>query len=419
MDYLSGFGNHFSTEALPNTLPKKQNSPQQVNHGLYAEQLTGSAFTAPRTHNLKTWLYRTLPSVMQHDFEPVRPLTTEIVSPTPPNQFRWSPEEIPSNPTHLIDSLKLQALNSGGEIYNYACNKSMTSEFFYSADGDWLFVPESGELKFRTEMGILEVSPCEICVIPRGIKWQVELLESTARGYIIENKGAPFQLPDLGPIGANGLAYPRHFQYPTAAFEDSSQPAELLCKYEGHLFRGGLDYNPLNVVAWHGNYAPYKYNLKLFNTINTVSFDHPDPSIFTVLTSQTDTPGVANIDFVIFPARWMVAENTFRPPYFHRNIMSEYMGLIEGAYDAKQSGFVPGGSSLHNCMTPHGPDSNTFEKASSQSLAPERYENTLAFMFESSLIWQVSQQAYDSDTRQKDYTQCWQNMNKHFKQGKN
>lgn len=414
--YQSGFGNYFSTEAIEGALPLSQNSPQKTKLGLYPEQLTGSAFTTAQHENLRSWLYRIMPSVVHDNFkyrEGSQPFAEHAAHPTPPNQLRWSAAPMHKTETTLINGIEKRASNQGGAIYHYNCNTSKKNEYFYSADGDWLVVPEHGALLFKTELGRLEVAPNEIIVIPRGIKWQVELRDKNARGYIIENQGAPFKIPDLGPIGANGLAYPRHFHYPVAAFEDNNDAGLITAKFEDHLWEAAVNHSPLNVAAWHGNYAPYKYDLTEFNAINTVSFDHPDPSIFTVLTSQTERPGVANIDFVIFPARWMVAENTFRPPYFHRNIMSEYMGLITGTYDAKESGgFEPGGASLHNSMSAHGPDSKTVAAAMEQDLKPAHYKDTLAFMFESSHIWRPTVRALESETLQKDYMACWQGMDR-------
>lgn len=421
--YQSGFANHFATEALANTLPVGQNSPQRVAHGLYAEQLSGSAFTAPRRHNLRSWLYRIRPSVVQGEF---KSLTHPHLGHDPdyqntPNAMRWDPLPLPIQPTDFIDGLVTIVGNGnihmghGSAVYIYAINQSMTERFFYSSDGELLFVPEEGGLLLRTELGILDINPGEIAVIPRGIKFQVQLLNDNARGYVCENFGAPFIIPDLGPIGANGLANPRDFLTPVAFYEDSAEEVIIVNKFQGQLFTATRSHSPLDVVAWHGNYAPYKYNLRYFNTINTVSFDHPDPSIFTVLTSPTNTPGVANVDFVIFPERWLVAEHSFRPPYYHRNIMSEYMGLIYGAYDAKETGFVPGGGSLHNCMTPHGPDKEAYDKASQMALKPQHLKDTLAFMFESSMVWRPTRFAMETPIRQRDYVECWRELGGEFK----
>ena len=423
--YHSGFRNHVSSEALPGALPEGQNSPQRCAYGLYAEQLTGSAFTAPRGHNLRSWLYRIRPSVVQGAYRPLdhpRWVTAPNASAlADPNQMRWDPLPLPTEPTDFIDGLTTIGINgdapgqAGCGVHVYACNRSM-QRFFYDADGELLIVPQLGDLVVRTEMGVLEVASGEIAVIPRGIKCQVRLAEGSeaARGYVCENYGAPFELPGLGPIGANGLANPRDFLSPAATYEDVSGEFELLARFSGRLWVTRLDHSPLDVVAWHGNYAPYKYDLAHFNTINTVSFDHPDPSIFTVLTSPSDTPGVANLDFVIFPPRWMVAENTFRPPYFHRNLMNEFMGLIHGEYDAKAEGFVPGGASLHNCMSPHGPDAETFDKASSAELKPHYQAATLAFMFESRYPFQTVPDARDADFRQRDYVDVWSTLRSHF-----
>jgi len=426
--YLNGFGNHFESEALPGALSKECNSPQAVPYGLYAEQLSGNAFTAPRHTNIFTWLYRIRPSVIHEEFLPCK--SSPIKSPpfsaddTPPTQMRWNPIPYPNKPTHFINGLMTFAgngsieLQQGAAIHLYAATCSMQNEFFYNADGELLIVPEEGDLIFKTELGLLTVKPGEIIVIPRGIKFQVQLLQDKARGYICENFGLPFRLPELGVIGANGLAHSRHFQMPVAAFENQLKECVLLVKFQGQLWQTQLPHSPCDVVAWHGNYVPYKYDLSLFNTINTVSFDHPDPTIFTVLTSPSAIPGVANVDFVIFPPRWMVAEKTFRPPYYHRNIMSEYMGLIRGTYDAKETGFLPGGGSLHNCMSAHGPDATAYLKATTTELMPEYYANILAFMFESRQVWRLTKEAYSASFRQKDYLACWQGLKINFSENK-
>ncbi|MDR5866949.1 homogentisate 1,2-dioxygenase [Halomonas koreensis] len=425
LDYQQGFRNHFATEALPGALPDGQNSPQRCPYGLYAEQLTGSAFTAPRHHNLRSWLYRIRPSVAQGGYRRLPDATmatAPAAGPADPNQMRWDPLPIPEAPTDFVDGLLTVAVNgdagdqTGCGVHVFACNRDMTERFFYDADGELLIVPQLGTLRLRTELGELEVTGGEIAVIPRGIKFQVRLAAGSdaARGYVCENYGSPLELPGLGPIGANGLANPRDFLTPVAAYEDQKGDFELVARFSGAFWAARLDHSPLDVVAWHGNYAPYKYDLANFNTINTVSFDHPDPSIFTVLTSASDTPGMANIDFVIFPPRWMVAEDTFRPPYFHRNLMSEFMGLIHGEYDAKAEGFVPGGASLHNCMSPHGPDAETFEKASNAELTPQYQGNTLAFMFESRYAFQPTETALNADFRQRDYVDVWAGLDSHF-----
>ncbi len=424
MKLQAGFGNHFESEALPGILPVGQNSPQQVAQGLYAEQLSGSAFTAPRHQNLKTWLYKIRPSVVQSAFAETGHATW-ISDPAQgnfiktPEALRFRPFPLPTRSLDFLESLFTYAMNgspfnhSGCALHLYSFNRSMDRKHLYNADGEMMIVPESGDLLIRTELGILEVSPQWIAVIPRGMKFRVDLAEgcTSARGYVCENFGTPFQLPELGPIGANGLANPSDFEIPHASYEDCSGEHLLFARYQGSLWRTTLEGSPLDTVAWRGNYTPYRYDLRRFNTINTVSFDHPDPSIFTVLTSPSAVPGTANIDFVIFPPRWMVAEHTFRPPYYHRNVMNEFMGLITGRYDAKEEGFLPAGASLHNAFTGHGPDADAFKKASESRLEPVRYENTMAFMWESQYpFWPSEQVLKRGDLIDPDYRRCWQGL---------
>ncbi len=417
LKYLSGFGNHHESEAVPGALPLGQNSPQAPALGLYAEQLSGSAFTAPRAANLRSWLYRLRPSAMHAAFERIDNGHIATASggqsaTTTPNRLRWNPLEIPVTTADFVEGLATFASNgaarlqAGAAVHLYACNRSMTHRVFYSADGELLIVPQEGALTLVTEFGALVTPPGEIAVIPRGVRFRVEV-NGPSRGYVCENYGLPFRLPELGPIGSNGLANPRDFLAPVAAFEDIEAPVELIAKFGGNLWRAMLGHSPLDVVAWHGDYYPYKYNLARFNVINTVSFDHPDPSIFTVLTSPSEIHGTANVDFVIFPPRWLVAEHTFRPPYFHRNVMSEFMGLVRGAYDAKEGGFVPGGASLHNCMSAHGPDQKSHAKASTANLKPVHTGDTLAFMFESRFVFEPTPFALATPALQPDYDTVW------------
>ncbi|MBL7997618.1 MAG: homogentisate 1,2-dioxygenase [Candidatus Kapabacteria bacterium] len=422
--YMSGFGNEFATEALPGVLDPRQNSPQHVRYGLYIEQVSGTAFTALRSYNKRTWMHRIRPSVVH---KPFRQISNGTICSTPfdelpptPNQLRWSPIAIPQEPTDFIQGIVTiggngdAASHVGAAIHLYSCNADMDDRFFYNADGEFLIVPQLGALRIHTECGILDVKPGEICVIPRGIKYRVVLTDGQARGYICENYGQHFRLPDLGPIGANGLANPRMFLTPVAAFEDREGEFEVVAKFQGNLWSSVINHSPLNVVAWHGNYAPYKYDLTTFQCVNTVNFDHSDPSIFTVLTAPSELHGTANIDFVIFPDRWMVAEHTFRPPWFHRNYMSEFMGLIWGLYDAKEEGFVPGGCSLHNCMSGHGPDNITWEKATNADLQPHKQQNTLAFMFETRFATRTTKHAMNLSELQMDYYECWQGLERRF-----
>lgn len=415
--YMPGFGNHHATEAVAGALPIGRNSPQKTPFGLYAEQLSGTAFTAPRAENRRSWLYRLRPTANHGAFTPyggaphLRSGPFDEVLPSP-NRLRWDPLPMPAKPADWLDGLVTYggtgsvAEQAGVGIHLYAANRDMDRAFF-SADGELLIVAESGRLAIDTEMGRIDLSPLQIAVIPRGVRFRVALPDGQARGYVLENYGALLRLPDLGPIGANGLANPRDFETPVAWFEDRDEPCEVVQKFQGGLWTTMLDHSPFDVVAWHGNLAPCRYNLTRFNTINTVSFDHPDPSIFTVLTSPSDTPGTANCDFVIFPPRWMVAEGTFRPPWFHRNVMSEFMGLLTGAYDAKEGGFAPGGASLHNQMNGHGPDQASYDKAVAADLKPVKIDNTMAFMFETRHVVRPTRWAADAPTMQLDYDEVW------------
>ncbi len=413
--YQSGFGNGFETEALPGALPVGRNSPQRCAYGLYAEQISGSPFTAPRAGNKRSWLYRIRPTVAHWgSFRPAdgglwRTAPCAEIQ-IPPAPMRWDPIPMPDKDQTFLQGI--QTITTAGDAgshlgmatHVYLATRSMLDEYFYNADGELLFVPQQGALRLRTEFGAIDIASGEVAVIPRGVKFSVELLAGPARGYLCENYGGAFTLPERGPIGANCLANPRDFLTPVAAYEDRDAPSRLVVKWGGAMWETEIDHSPLDVVGWHGNYAPYKYDLRRFSPVGPVRFDHADPSIFTTLTAPSETPGTANIDFVIFPERWLVAENTFRPPWYHMNIMSEFMGLIFGVYDAKiGGGFVPGGFSLHNTMLPHGPDRGAFEGASSAVLKPHKLEGTLAFMFESRFRQNVTAYAAGIAQRQVDY----------------
>ena len=412
--YMTGFGAHFETEAVQGALPRGRNSPQRPTFGLYAEQLSGSSFTAPRNENRRSWLYRMRPTAdhrpfVRYDGAPLfAPATGN--EPLAPNRLRWDPPKDLPEGKDFIDGMVTMLVNRSPEelegvaVHLYRASKSMERRVFVDADGELLIIPQQGDLRVVTELGGLEIAPGWVGVIPRGIKFRVEV-DGEARGYVAENQGLPLRLPELGPIGSNGLANARDFEVPVAWFEDQDQSTEVIQKSLGHLWTTTLDHSPLDVVAWHGNYAPYRYELSRFNTIGTVSFDHPDPSIFTVLTSPSNVPGRANADFVIFPSRWMVGEDTFRPPWFHRNVMSEAMGLIHGAYDAKAEGFAPGGLSLHNLMSGHGPDVDSWKKASEAELKPVKIEGTMAFMVET--CWPYRPTHWALERAQPDYDQAW------------
>jgi homogentisate 1,2-dioxygenase len=405
MNYQSGFGNQFASEAVPGAL-----------RAVAAELISGSAFTAPRAENHRTWVYRRRPSVMVGGYsalaQPWLKTGARDGIDTPPDPLRWHPIEVPAASADFVEGLRTIVLNGDPEAqcgmaaHLALFNRSMGRRAFVNADGELLLVPQQGALQIRTELGLLDVKPGEIALLPRGIAFSIDVAGPT-RAYVCENYGATFRLPELGPIGSNGLANPRDFLAPVASCDDTPGEYEIVKKYGGALWRATQSHSPFNVVAWHGNLAPIKYDTAHFNTIGSISFDHPDPSIFTVLTSPTDTPGTANCDFVIFPPRWMVAEDTFRPPWYHRNLMSEFMGLVHGQYDAKPEGFRPGGMSLHNCMVPHGPDAEAFDKASNAPLAPHKLDNTLAFMFESRWRFKLTDFALNGGALDRSYADCW------------
>jgi len=425
--YMPGFGNDFETEALPGALPQGQNSPQKCAYGLYAEQLSGSPFTAPRGQNERSWLYRMRPSV-RHATRFTRLSMPEWKTAPcrdehglPIQQLRWGPVPLPEAEVTFLSGMRTITTcgdadsQAGMASHVFLVTASMAHEYFYNADGEMLILPEQGRLLVFTELGGMAVGPGELACVPRGVTFKVELIEGPARGYVCENYGGKFTLPDRGPIGANCLANPRDFETPVAGFEDAEGvDGRIVLKWGGRFHVSPIDHSPLDVVAWHGNYAPYRYDLRTFAPVGAILFDHPDPSIFTVMTSPSETPGTANVDFIIFPERWSVAEHTFRPPWYHKNIMSEFMGLIHGVYDAKLEGFRPGGMSLHNCMVPHGPDAQAFEAASHAELKPEKLANTLAFMFETRFPQHVTRFAAELETLQLDYPDCWQGLERKF-----
>jgi len=415
LSYQSGFGNTFSSEAIKGALPVGRNSPQRAPRGLYPEVLSGTAFTAPRAENQSSWLYKLRPSAMHGPYQRmkdalVRSGPFDEVE-TPPNRLRWDPFPLPSQASDFLQGLATiagsgePAAQAGIAVHLYRANRSMKGRYFWNADGELMFVPQQGRLFIFTELGRLEIQPGEIAVVPRGMKFRVDV-EGPVRGYLCENYGAPFRLPELGPIGSQGLAQVRDFQAPVAAYEETGK-CEVVAKFMGGLWAAGFAHSPLDVVAWHGDYVPYKYDLARFMTIGTISFDHADPSLFTVLTSPSSERGIANCDFVIFPPRWLVAEDTFRPPWFHRNVMSELMGLVHGVYDAKAEGFAPGGISIHNCMSAHGPDAATYKKATQMKLEPQKIADTLAFMWESRYVFRPTKFALSARELQKDYDRVW------------
>ncbi|MEC7793399.1 MAG: homogentisate 1,2-dioxygenase [Pseudomonadota bacterium] len=424
--YMPGFGNDFETEALPGALPEGMNSPQKCAYGLYGEQLSGTAFTAPSHQNERTWCYRIRPSVKHsgryqkislpywQSAPNVDPDVTSL------GQYRWDP--VPHSDQPLTWLTGMRTMTTAGDVYTqvgmashiYLVTESMVDEYFYSADSELLVVPQEGRLRFCTELGIIDIEPKEIAILPRGLVYRVELLDGPARGFVCENYGQKFDLPGRGPIGANCMANRRDFKTPVAAFEDRDAPSKITIKWQGQFHETHIGHSPLDVVAWHGNYCPVKYDMRTYCPVGAILFDHPDPSIFTVLTAPSGVEGTANIDFVLFRERWMVAENTFRPPWYHKNVMSELMGNIYGEYDAKPNGFAPGGMSLHNMMMPHGPDNEAFEKATFADLQPGKLDNTMSFMFETRFPQHLTAFAAKEAPLQDDYIDCWDSLKKRF-----
>ena len=424
--YMSGFGNDFQTEALPEALPDGQNSPQKCNYGLYGEQLSGTAFTAPRSQNERTWCYRIRPSVKHtHRFKKIDFSYWKSAPHVLPDvaslgQYRWDPIPTTSNGHTWLTGM--YTMTTAGDVntqigmaaHTYLVTKSMQNEYFYSADSELLVVPQVGKLRFCTELGILDVHPQEIAIIPRGLVYRVEVVDGPARGFVCENYGQKFNLPGRGPIGANCMANRRDFKAPVAYYEDKEIQSIVTVKWAGQFHQTQINHSPLDVVAWHGNYTPYKYDLNAYCPVGATLFDHPDPSIYTVLSAPSGVEGTANVDFVLFRDRWSVAENTFRPPWYHKNVMSELMGNIHGQYDAKPEGFIPGGMSLHNMMLPHGPDKAAFEAASNAKLEPQKLENTMSFMFETRFPQHLTKFAACEAPLQDDYIDCWIDLEKKF-----
>jgi len=423
--YSAGLSNEHASEAQPGALPRGQNYPQRPPLGLYTELISGTPFMEPRATNRRTWMYRIRPTPMHPPFRRIEdgllrsaPFTEREAS---PNRLRWNPIPMPEGPADFVEGLITMMgngdahLRQGVAVHVYRANRPMAGRLFYDADGELLIIPQEGKLRLHTELGVLEAAPGGIACVPRGVKFRVELPEGSARGWVCENYGAQYRLPELGPIGSFGLANDRDFLAPLARYENPDGPVELVAKFDGHLWASELDHSPLDVVAWRGNYAPWKYDLALFNVIGTISYDHTDPSIYTVLTSPSETPGTANCDFVIFPPRWLVAEHTFRPPPFHRNVMNEFMGLVHGRYDTRPEGFHPGGMSLHNCMSGHGPDPATWERAIEAELVPAKIDHSLAFMLETRLTYRPTRFALETPSLQSDYDSVWSGFRRHFR----
>jgi len=423
LEYMSGFGNEFQSEAVAGALPQGQNSPQKCAFGLYSELVSGTVFTAPRALNRRSYLFRTRPTVAQPDFqrcELANFKTPPLEFPPYPMAMRWDPYPLELARGDFLDGMTTICGNgspvqqSGLAIHTYCANRSMTGRAFSNADGEMLILPQHGGIRVTTEVGLLEAAPGELVLIPKGMKFRVDLLSDVARGFVCENFGHPFVLPELGLIGSNGLANACDFLTPVAHFEDSDEPVELVHKYAGAFWSATMGHSPFNVVAWRGNWAACKFDMHRFVVLGAQMVDHPDPSIFCALTSPSHPVAGGNVDFMILPPRWLVAEHTFRPPGFHRSAVAEFLALIQGAHDTRASRFAPGASSLHNNWTAHGPDVATHDKGRVAELVPTKFEETLVIMLDSRFPYEIAPGGMDGPHRQLDCTSSWQGFQKRF-----
>ncbi|KAH9874017.1 hypothetical protein IAQ61_004645 [Plenodomus lingam] len=372
-NYQAGWGNRHQSEVIPGTLPVAQNNPQEVRFGLYTEGITYSAFAAPRAHNYSTYMYRCRPAAAHNGYVPFESksniqncfLSLNPKVATLPEQAEWRPFPLPKEEEKIDFANGLHTLAGSGDpnireglaLYVYMINSSMERRAFCNADGDFLICAQLGTLDIVTEMGKIFLQPGEICVIQRGIRFCMNLAPDTkvARGYITEVWGSMWELPDLGPLGGHGLANPRDFLYPVAAIDDNLHVDwQIVNKINGELVAIQQDHSPFDLVAWHGNVVPYKYDLTKFSSQNSTSIDHTDPSIFTVLTAKSRDPLTPLADFLWFGPRWDVATNTFRLPYFHRNSASEFLACLYGQGLGRSDDFQPGGGSFEGGHTPHG-----------------------------------------------------------------
>ncbi|HEY3498273.1 MAG TPA: homogentisate 1,2-dioxygenase, partial [Polyangiaceae bacterium] len=427
----AGFGNVHASEALPGALPHDRNTPRVGPYRLYPELTSGTAFTAERAENFRTWTYRIRPAAQQGLLEPLAHATFRDDfedEPPEPNLTGFSPLPLPSAACDFVDGLVTiggagsARLRRGYAVHLYAANRNMEERAFYDADGELLLLPELGALRILTELGVLDVRPGEVALLPRGLRFSVALREAAARGYVAEVFGRHFRLPERGPIGSNGLAEARHFRTPAAWHEDRLAPGyRIAAKLGGALYEARQDHSPFDVVAWHGNHCPYVYDLALFTPAGYTRVDHPDPSIHTVLSAPLDERGTHSLDLVVFPPRWDATEGTFRPPYFHRNATTEINGIVREV-SSPGSMFVPGCLFLTPSMTPHGPVAAGVERAFSLSDAeadkPHRYsENACWFQFETALPFSLTPWARNAPHRLHDWHSKWGSYRSYFDPG--
>jgi homogentisate 1,2-dioxygenase len=416
-EYLCGFGAAHGSEALKGALPEAQNSPRLPPYGLVAEQLNGTSFTVPRAENRRVWLYRVRPSLVQDDAEPMAHPSFNLDyldQPPAASPVGWTPRVLPEGGIDFVDGLTTRAGAGdpadarGLALHTFVASSDMGARAMVDADGDLMILPDTGILRLRTELGWLRVEPGELVVIPRGIVFSVFVEQGPVRGVVMEVYARHFRLPERGPIGANGLADERHFFMPVASYEDRAGPFEIVVKMGGHLYRAARSHSPFDVVAWHGNYTPYKYDLRRFNAMGTVTWDHPDPSIFTVLSAPFERPGENLADLVVFPSpRWDVAAHTFRPPYYHRNAATEINAIVAGVSRADDV-FSCGGIFITPPFAAHGPNAKAVERAHAMSdeEADEPHElgaSSLYIQWESTLALRMAPAALSE--RQPDFSQ--------------
>jgi homogentisate 1,2-dioxygenase len=425
----AGFCNFHESETLPGALPVDQNSPRSSPYGLYAEQLNATGFVAPREANRRSWMYRIRPSAEQG---PLAPLAHERLrgdfsgEPVEANLAGWGPLPFPASPTDFVDGLATlggagsPSSRRGYAVHLYAANRGMEDRCFSDADGDLLLLPEEGSLTLLTELGVLQVHPGQLALVPRGVRFSVLLGGSRARGYVGESFGRPFSLPERGPVGANGLADARHFRGPVARHEERLCPGyRVTVKLGGALFEATQDHSPFDVVAWHGNHFPTVYDLAAFSPAGNARVDHIDPSIHTVLTSPLDEAGANGLDLVVFTPRWDATEHTFRPPYFHRNVATELNGIIREVASAG-SPFARGCCFLTPSFTPHGVLATGVERT--LALDDERADqarrsadSSLWFQFESTLPFSPTAWARTAPNRVDDWPLVWGAYRRHFR----
>ncbi|GAD98612.1 homogentisate 1,2-dioxygenase, putative [Paecilomyces variotii No. 5] len=384
--YQVGFGNRFVSEAVPDTIPRDgRNLPQRANYDLYIEQLNGTTFVTCRKDMFNVWFHRIRPSCAhkalkpleyKHDIVSVFSSQNEGVSFVPFNN-EWGPLEIPleSKPTNFWQGIKTilghgdPTLKEGVAVHQYAANLSMDKEAFVNHDGDYLFVPQQGRLDIQTELGRMMVLPGELFVIPAGLRFKVSLPDGPSRGYIQEIFGSHFELPDLGPIGSNGLALPQDFEIPVASYDLDTSSWEIITKLAGKLYHYEQAHTPFDVVGWHGNYVPYKYEIEKLLALSS-SKDQLDPSAYTILTAKSKIPGVSITDFCAFTPKWVNSLNSWRPPYYHRTMGAEVMGMVRGEYGGSAKTLEPGALTCDNAYVPHGETYDAWKKHAFVDLEP-------------------------------------------------